>query len=169
MKKRTTLFIIYILILLALSGCASQQQDAPPAAPPALSETPQDPNPQSPAVSSSDVDIDLTGMSSTMVFAEMSNVMWEPEQYVGKTFRIRGEYASIYYEDTGEDYHAVVIADALACCAQGLDFVWVGEHIYPRDYPDPGTEIEVSGVFNMVEEEEFSYVFLETNAIVVVS
>lgn len=198
MKKRTELLILSILLLLVFAGCTNHKQDAALSeSPPAISSsvasaevsqeeretvgTPQSTAPiKAPkeestlsdllpsTTSSSSVDIDLTAMSSTMVFAEVSNIMWEPEQYVGKIFKIRGEYTSIYYEDTGEDYHAVVIADALACCAQGLDFVWTGEHAYPADYPEEGTEIEIAGVFQMVQEGEYYYIYIETDEIIII-
>lgn len=58
-------------------------------------------------------------MSSTMVFAEVYNMMVEPESYEGKTVRMQGELVSYPHPFTGEDCHAVIVKDALACCARG--------------------------------------------------
>ena len=70
-----------------------------------------------------DVDYDLTEMNSDMVYATVYQMMMEPEQYEGKTIRIDGNYYISKDEATGNTYHFCVIKDALACCAQGLEFV----------------------------------------------
>ncbi len=44
-------------------------------------------------------------------------------------------------------YFACVIADATACCQQGLEFVLAGDYSYPDDYPELGTDITVVGEF----------------------
>ena len=33
-------------------------------------------------------------------------------------------------------YHACVIPDATACCAQGIEFTLAGDHRWPDDYPE---------------------------------
>ena len=58
-----------------------------------------------------------------MVYATVYQMMMEPEQYEGKTIRIDGNYYISKDEATGNTYHFCVIKDALACCAQGLEFV----------------------------------------------
>ncbi len=42
---------------------------------------------------SSDVDVDLAAMSSTLVFAEVKNIMYDPYSYVGKIIRMKHEGA----------------------------------------------------------------------------
>ena len=54
-------------------------------------------------------------------------------------------------------YFACVIADATACCSQGLEFVLAGEHTYPNDYPELGSEITVTGTFELYEEDGYQY------------
>ena len=70
---------------------------------------------------------------------------------------MEGQFA--YYEnpDTKDQYFACMIADAMACCSQGLDFVLAGEHTYPDDYPAPDTEITVTGTLEMYEVDGFQY------------
>lgn len=115
----------------------------------------------------SSVDIDLTSMSSTMVFAEVYDIMWAPDLYEGKTIKMRGNYAAFYNEPTDEYYHAVLITDALACCSQGIEFIWNGEHSYPEDYPSEDTEIEVTGTFHVVDGDQY-FCYIETDDINIV-
>ena len=102
------------------------------------------------------VDVDLTLLSSTLVYAEVYNMMYYPEDYVGKIIKMKGSFN--VYTDTkkGIDYLAVLVADATACCQQGLEFTWEG-HKYPEDYPKMGTEMTVTGEVELYEEDGFMY------------
>lgn len=101
-----------------------------------------------------EVDYDLTEMGSDMVYATVYQMMIDPEQYVGKTFRIDGGYYAGKDERTGKYYQYCIIKDAQACCAQGLEFIWGdGSHTYPGEYPEEETEIEVQGIFETYHEE----------------
>lgn len=100
------------------------------------------------------IDYDLTKMSSDMVYATVYQMMTTPEQYVGKTFRMAGNFNASYYEPTGKYYYYCIIQDATSCCAQGLEFVWGdGSHIYPDEYPEDNAEIVVEGTFETYKEE----------------
>ena len=111
-------------------------------------------------VGTEDVDYDLTEMNSDMVYATVYQMMVEPEQYEGKTIRIDGIYYISKDEATGNTYHFCVIKDALACCAQGLEFVLAGEKTYPDDYPKLGSEITVTGTFQLYDENGTTYCHL---------
>ena len=125
----------------------------------ACEKSPRDPV-TTPDAQSEGVDVDLTKLSSTMVYSEVYNMMVAPDKYVGKTVRMRGQFA--LYEDTesGARYFACIIADATACCSQGLEFVLEGTHAYPQDYPSLGTEITVTGEFRTYEENGSLYCHL---------
>lgn len=115
-------------------------------------------SPRDPVSSTAEgVDVDLTALSSTMVYSEVYNMMVAPDKYIGKTVRMRGQFA--LYEDTESSarYFACIIADATACCSQGLEFVLTGEHTYPKDYPELGSEITVTGIFELYEENGLQY------------
>ena len=118
-----------LLTVLLLTGCAREEplsgsQPEPSAqsssrSGPAAEEPPSQPEsqPESQSEASSDTEtaeVDLTGMSSTMVFAEVYNMMVEPESYESKTVRMQGELVSYPHPFTGEDCHAVIVKDALA-------------------------------------------------------
>ena len=106
------------------------------------------------------VDLDLSRMSGTAVYAQVYNMLDRPSSYLDKVIRVRGALNYFKDEKTGKEYFAALIADATACCAQGLEFVWAGEHVYPRDYPALGTEIIVTGRFELYEEASYTYVHL---------
>ena len=97
-----------------------------------------------------DVDVDLTKLGSTMVYSEVYNMMSVPEEYVGKTIKMSGTFS--LYEGETRNYYACVIADATACCAQGIEFVRRSDYRYPEDYPAVGDPITVVGVFDTYYE-----------------
>lgn len=114
-----------------------------------------------------DADVDLTILSSTMVFGEVFNIVISPEEYLGKTIKIRGEYYSYYDNETDNNHFFVVIADAAACCQQGLEFVLNEDYRYPEDYPEDGAEIEFTGVFDEYEEAGHTYYYLIVDEIAI--
>ena len=103
------------------------------------------------------IDVDLTKLSSTMVYSEVYNMMVSPDSYIGKTVKMNGAFS--YYKDpeTNVQYFACVIADATACCSQGLEFVLSGNYTYPDDYPKLNSEITVIGTFEVYEENGFNF------------
>ncbi len=105
----------------------------------------------------SDVDVDLTQLSSTMVYTEVYNMVYSPEEYIGRKVRMEGPFVAMQDDATGMLYFACIIQDATACCSQGLEFVLDGEYSYPEDYPEQGTEITVVGEFDTYMEGEYRY------------
>ena len=103
------------------------------------------------------MDVDLTVLSSTMVYSEVYNMVVYPEDYIGKTVKMKGQFAFYLDESTGKYYFACIIADATACCSQGIEFELKGDYVYPDDYPEPGTEICVVGVFDTYSEGDYLY------------
>lgn len=91
--------------------------------------------------------VDLTVLSTTMIYSEVYNMMVNPEEYVGGTIKVKGKF--VVYEDKEKktNYYAVIVEDATACCQQGLEFVLAGDYRYPEDYPAKDTEITVTGTF----------------------
>lgn len=114
------------------------------------------------------VDVDLTALSSTMIFGELFNMTTNPEQYLGKTVKVRGAYTSTHSDETNNDYHFVVVADAAACCQQGMEFILNGSQD-PGGYPDPAaqTRIEVVGVFDSYKVEDYVHYYVKTEEIVI--
>ena len=116
------------------------------------------------AIAASDIDIDLTRLSSTMVYSEVYNMMNSPESYVGKMIRMDGKLAVYKYPE--RNYYTCIIKDATACCQQGMEFLWAGNHKYPDDYPNEGDGIIVTGVFDIYYEGENKYVQLKDASLI---
>lgn len=108
-------------------------------------------------VSNGDIDVDLTQLSSTLVYSEVYNMLSRPDDYIGKTVKMNGSFSVYEDEETGKVYFACYIADATACCSQGIEFTLSGEHVYPDDYPEVGSEIVVQGIFETYEENGYLY------------
>ena len=65
-----------------------------------------------PAQVSGEPDVDLTTLSSTMVYSEVYNMMYEPDRYVGKRIKMNGQFAVYEDPNTGAVYTACIIMDA---------------------------------------------------------
>ena len=100
-------------------------------------------------------DIDLTVMSSTMVYTEVYNMMVAPEDYLGKTVRMSGNFA--YAKGDGRYYFACIVADATACCSQGIEFVLADARKFPDEYPQVSDTITVVGTFDTYYEGSDRY------------
>ncbi len=103
------------------------------------------------------IDVDLTILSSTMVYSEVYNMLSAPEDYIGKTVKMKGPLVVYHDNTTGNVYFACLIQDATACCAQGLEFVLTDDYKYPDDYPEDGSEICVIGIFDTYKEGNLTY------------
>lgn len=113
------------------------------------------------------IDVDLSKLSGTMAYAEVYHMMVYPEEYIGKTIRIRGPYYASYLEDTDMFYHYVIITDATACCESGIEVIWDNnEHVYPDEYPENMTEVEATGIFNTYEENGYTYGYIAIDGLV---
>ena len=169
MKKLFHLLLIVTLIV-SLSACGNKETPQNTQKPSAPSGNTQNSTTVTDDLSkpqiSNNLDVDLTKLSSTMVYSEVYNMMYTPDDYIGKTVKMKGQFA--YYEDpeTKAQYFACIIADATACCSQGLEFILTGEHTYPNDYPELNSEITVTGIFETYEENGFKYCRLTDAAII---
>ena len=127
-------------------------------------QTPEEP--EQTQTSADGVDVDLTVLSSTMVYSEVYNMLYnDPAHYFGKTVKARGTF-SIYQLVTDGVLqpdpvsYACIISDAAACCAEGMEFVLKGDLTYPDDYPELGAEITVIGEFQSYEENGMTWYHL---------
>lgn len=137
--KRWTVSLLALCLALSLAACGG---DAAPR--------------QSQGV---DADVDLTQLSSTLVYAEVYNMASNPQSYVGKTVRMKGNL--VYQVVDGQpnpDYMACLISDATACCAQGVEFVLAQP---PAQYPELGSTVTVTGVFATYESSGLTQIRLE--------
>ena len=113
------------------------------------------------------VDVDLTVLSSTMVYSEVYNMLYfYPEDYYGKTVKMTGQFNVYQWVDESGVVadmpvaYACIISDATACCAEGMEFVLKDDLAYPDDYPELGAEITVIGEFQSYEENGMTWYHL---------
>lgn len=140
--KKLTAFIIVAALALAFVSCGKTQ------------------------TAEKNVDVDLTQLTSVLVYSEVYNMLVKPGEYVGKTVKMSGRFSAAYSEETGLYYPAVIIKDATACCSQGMEFVLRGEPEYPGGYPEQSAEITVVGTFETYDENGNLYCHLVNAEIV---
>lgn len=87
-------------------------------------------------------DYDLTEMNADMIYATIYMVVSDPESYNGKKFRIYGNCYNFPTTDGKSMSHYCLIKDAMACCAQGLEFILKDP---PEKFPADDTPIIVEG------------------------
>lgn len=138
-------YLLLLLLALLLSGCGAGAADTAPSLSVAETET-------SPSGS-----IDLTAMNSTMMMAQVAAMQNEPDAFLGKTVKMQGTF--LVGEGETRNYYYCLVADTSACCQQGFEFLWDG-HRYPDDYPEPGSQIIVEGIFDTYWEDGYQYMQL---------
>ncbi|MDR0889955.1 MAG: hypothetical protein LBM28_04820 [Oscillospiraceae bacterium] len=110
------------------------------------------------------VEVNLSKMSSTVAYAQLTAMKIAPQEYFGKQVSIRGQFATYQASDAagnpvpGQVYFACLISDVTACCSQDLEFVPAdGSLSYPEDYPAVGSLIAITGEFQSYEEAGLTY------------
>ena len=129
-------------------------------------QTPEEP--EQTQTSADGVDVDLTVLSSTMVYSEVYNMLYfyPLEDYYGKNVKMTGQFNVYQWVDESGIVadmpvaYACIISDAMACCAEGVEFVLEGDYTYPDDYPELGAEITVIGEFQSYEENGMTWYHL---------
>lgn len=109
------------------------------------------------------VDLDLTQLSSTLIYSEVYNMLITPDDYKGKIIKMKGLFNQYTDEQTGKTYNAVIIPDATACCQQGLEFE-LSDKTNPNF--EQGAEITVVGTFDTYSEGELLYCHLKNAKII---
>lgn len=109
------------------------------------------------------VDLDLTELSSTLIYSEVYNMLITPDDYKGKIIKMKGLFNQYTDEQTGKIYNAVIIPDATACCQQGLEFE-LSDKTNPNF--EQGAEITVVGTFDTYSEGELLYCYLKNAKII---
>ena len=103
------------------------------------------------------VDIDLTALSSSMIYAQVYDMVYKSDEYTGKSVKVKGPFSYFKDANTGKEYFSVSVSDISACCSQAIEFVLKDERKYPDDYPALDTEITVVGNFHCYKEGVYTY------------
>ncbi len=120
------------------------------------------------AASKDKIDIDFSKMNDTITFAQISNMVFESENYLGKNIRIDGELFVTYNEQAHANMFSVIRYDATACCQTGFDFIIRGNPTYPDEFPPVHSKIQVTGVYSITDRYGFDYYYLDCEKINVV-
>ncbi len=116
------------------------------------------------AVEERQIDVDLQGLSGTMIFSQIYDMLYYPENYEGKTVRMEGLFDAYIDGETGEYNYACVVPDATACCQEGFSLVIDKEAVFPDDFPELGEEITVIGTYETTFDGMFTYVYLRLDS-----
>ena len=111
-------------------------------------------------LSSDEADIDLTKLNQTMLYSQLYNMTNMPDEYFGKTVKLKGKFKLLYNSDHTKILYGCEIQDATACCTNGIEFVPKDTYSYPDDFPKDGEEITVVGKFEMYIENSVRYLNL---------
>lgn len=115
-----------------------------------------------------EIDVDLTTMNPMLVFGEVFNMVENPHNYIGKVIKFEGYYTSIADIYNGKYYFFVSIEDALACCAQGMEFIFEDDSfVFPDDYPADGSYVEIVGEFDVYEWQGYTFFRVVTDGVTV--
>ena len=114
------------------------------------------------------IDVDLNNLNANVVYSQVFLMMTEPDKFIGKRIRMSGQF-NVYAAEEGNpsgvtEYYAIIIADAQACCQQGIEFVWPG-HTYPDGFPEVKSNASVTGIFEVYEENGKKYCRLVADSV----
>ena len=94
-------------------------------------------------------DMDLTRLSSAIVYAQVYNMLMEADNFNGVHVKMNG----IFYENTdsekGSLFQCVLVKDSTGCCSVGFDVLKGNESI---KFPANLTEVQVEGTFTVKED-----------------
>ena len=160
-SRFTLTIVLFTALINALFSCSKKTELSSPSSSTATVTTVSTPIPQDKAP-----DLDLTTMSATMIYSTIFDMLIMPEDYLGKSIKVSGWFQTYTNPQNNEMYFAVVVPDATACCQQGLEIVWPGEHKFPEDFPKEGETITVTGIYKIIEDENgISYNYLEISTL----
>ncbi len=106
------------------------------------------------------VDIDLTGFSANMLYAEVYNMVMNPNDYKGKVISITGDFVSFPkdVDNNGnpisdEEIFVCLISDAMACCQSGIEFIPEKNSLFWQERPAEGSKITITGMCDIFLDE----------------
>ena len=97
--------------------------------------------------------LDLTGLSETMLYAEVGHINASPGEYEGREIRMTGTFAA--YEARDGMQYVCSAYDAAGCCFEPLQFVLRDAAPWPEGYPAEGETITVRGILETYSYNEY--------------
>lgn len=152
MLKKSCIFVLVIFICLSFTGCScgksNEEQEN-------LVQT---------------IDIDMSEFNKQMTYAEVLAIHMSPEDYLGKTIKLRGTFDFYYELDKNSNpipdklHLGIIVTDAMECCSLPIDFI-LKKQDNIEDLPEQGTEITVTGILEQYKEPWGAFLYL-SNAVV---
>lgn len=106
------------------------------------------------------IDIDLSKMSTTMSYSYITNMIENPNEFMGKTVKATGTHKTTTSNNI--TYHAILIYDSTSCCSQALEFILEDG----KNYPSTEKEITIEGTFGTYNEGNNTYCYLNPSKVV---
>ncbi|MDR0272464.1 MAG: hypothetical protein LBI27_04020 [Clostridiales bacterium] len=116
-----------------------------------------------------EVDVDFTVFGGEEFDEQFSQIMfWRPDEFYGKSLRLIGPYLRFYDEVVEQDYHLLLVDDAMGCCFRYVEFAFSEGSVH-SEYPEDYTIIDIAGVFGTYFDEaiQWEIQFLEINELII--
>ncbi len=160
MKKRLLIFAFLCSLLLCLSACGQGSEASAPTT--AAQTQPTTEGALAAPQNDSGIDIDLTQMTSTMVYSQVYDFLANPMNYIGKTVKMEGSYFPEQAEGGEQVYHFLIINDATGCCPQGLEFICSDPDAV---FPEENDMLTLVGTFELYDENGWTYFRFQTDEV----
>ncbi len=98
------------------------------------------------------VDYDLTFMNKSIAYSTLNHVKNEPQYYLGKTFKIIGQFSKYPNAPKGENRPSVLLYDEKGCCFTYMEILF-----NEKPYPNIGTQITLIGTLEVYYENSQKY------------
>ncbi len=163
--KKIYLVLVLLMMLGLLPGCATSGTGVSPQAP--KSGNPANSATQAPGTGPVQLNepphIDLTRLSNTMAYAQLYDMVMAPERHQGITLRVHGSYYGFQSQETGKITHLITVRDNVGCCEMGMEFQITGDLIWPDQFPQNNSMIELTGIISSISYGENKYPLLVAN------
>ena len=110
------------------------------------------------------IDVDLTVMNATLVYSQVNNMMNDPGAYRQKIVKMSGPFRPFESTLPNYCYPAILIRDATACCASGIEFLLYDTPLCSmaggNGYPLYDEEATIVGRFETYIEDAYMYIHL---------
>lgn len=103
------------------------------------------------------IDLDVASMSDVLAYSTLENIMYNPDEYIGKTVRIQGSFYYEYYKELDMKFFAILLMDETDCCMAFAE-IEMGEGI---EYPQVGQEFLIIGEVKTKEVDGNTYAYVD--------
>ena len=143
--KRIITILLILIILTSITACNNTQDTN--------LET------QSETNNEMKIDIDVTNFSITILYPLVENMLFYPDDYMGKIVKIKGDFK--YWEDEAskENVYMLVVSDEAQCCSAEIEIRFESDFDYSK-LPNRGDEFTIIGRFDSDYKDGvyFSYI-----------